>query len=649
MLGAITADSKVVSLNVRSMAPALVAILAVCAPPTAAAAVAPLPPTDYTPRAACAPPAPGRAACLALQLVPRTAAARARTHPLGMTRDTAIRAGRAAEGADGLRPSDLRGAYFPGEAPEAPASEPQTIALVDAYDDPHAEADLDAYDKEFGLPACTEASGCFRKVDQEGQASPLPSTHSTAEAEEAAGWALETSTDIEMAHAVCRNCHVLLVEANSPTDIDLQAAEEAAVALGATEISNSWGGPEPPADSSAFDHPGTVITASAGDDGYLNWTAAEGPGYFTGASYPASSPHVVAVGGTELTMTLGGARQSERVWNEDPDPEGGNHGAGGGGCSEFFKAPVWQREVPDWSSVGCGTGASAARAVADVAADGDPYTGVAVYDSVPYYIEPGKAVVPGWVPIGGTSVASPIVASMFALAGGAHGVEYPAQTLYTRLGRTGSPWLYDVTAGGNGECDDVYGAGCSGSLEPASPRFALDCGQGALICNAGSGYDGPTGVGAPTGIAAFKPETAEEREAQGEETQAEREAREAEEAKAKEEQTEAAEAAEAQRAEEARAAEARRAEEERRAAEEAAHRLTGGGSVILVGVGLPPVPRAPITTVAPPRPSGPRVARHRAGTRSRRHGAARTRRRRRTHHRRRRTRVRTGASACSAR
>src|ERR1019366_4606078 len=101
----------------------------------------------------------------------------------------------------------------------------------------------------------------------------------------------------------------------------------------------------------------------------------------------------------------------------------------------------------------------------------------------------------------GTSVASPIIASMVALAGGAHAVAYPAQTLYSHLG---SPLLHDVTSGGNGQCDAEY-LSCSGSLSPLSP---LDCGQGAWICNTTAGYDGPTGVGTPNGIGAFKPSKA---------------------------------------------------------------------------------------------------------------------------------------------
>ncbi len=336
----------------------LPAVMACCSLPSATAAaastVSPLPASDYTVRHVCAAPAPGYAGCLALELVPQTAAARAHTHPLGMTRSAPIVAAEAAESVFGLRPQDLHSAYFPGEVPDAPASEPQTIALVDAYDDPNAEADLKVYDKEFALgelPKCTtgEASNCFEKVNQNGKAAPLPS----AEGEEAEGWALESATDIEVAHAVCQNCRIMLVEANSAEYTDLEAAENTAVTLGATEVSNSWGGGEPPFDSGAFQHSGTVITAAAGDNGYLNWTEAEEAksGYFAGADYPASSPHVVAVGGTKLTLS-GGARQSETVWN---DAEEAN-GAAGGGCSERFTAQPWQREVPDWASVGCDVG-----------------------------------------------------------------------------------------------------------------------------------------------------------------------------------------------------------------------------------------------------------------------------------------------------
>jgi hypothetical protein len=548
-----------------------VAMLVLIALPCASAdavdsAVAPLPASDYTVRPVCPAPAPGHASCLSMRLVARTQAARARLHPQAITHSAKIgvveKASECHEayGASCFAPQDLREAYFPGEQPDAPASEPQTIALVDAYNDPNAESDLKVYDEEFALPACTTGNGCFEKINQNGETTNLPFPKSpgeqkTSEAvcksekegesqterepkeaackevEEAEGWALEISTDIEMARAVCQsNCKILLVEANSAEYSDLEAAEETAVTLGATEISNSWGGAESPADSAAFDHPGIVITASSGDDGYRNWTEAKEAEaneeeYYAGADYPASSPHVVAVGGTKLTLS-GGVRQSETVWNEDPDSEGGNEGAGGGGCSTQFAAPEWQRKVPDWASVGCGAGGESKRAVADVSADADPYTGVAVYDSVPYPEEEGTTVL-DWVPIGGTSVASPIIASMFALAGGAHNVQYPAKTLYSHLT---SSLLYDVTAGGNGKCDDDY-ASCSGSMNPLSPLFPLDCGQGVLICNAAPGYDGPTGVGTPNGIAAFQPPVEEgKKQTKAEE---EKKSKEAEEEKSK--------------------------------------------------------------------------------------------------------------------
>jgi hypothetical protein len=430
-----------------------------------------------------------------------------------------------------LTPLNLQSAYFPGEAPDAPTSTPQTVALVDAYNDPKAEADLSEYSTAFSLPAIHKCdageSGCFEQVSQSGSGTlPFPQSESIREAKEtvcatekvnetklelkkreeacdelveAEGWDMEISTDIEVTHAICQNCKILLVEANEPSYSDLETAEETAVRLGASEISDSWGGPREGSSGHAFDHPGTVITAAAGDYGYLNWTEAEAATtnketYYAGADFPASSPDVIAVGGTKLTM-IDGIRRSETVWNEDPDPEGGNQGAGGGGCSEEpNSAPSWQKAVPDWSSVGCGT----KRAVADVSADADPYTGVAIYDSVPTIQEPSPGEIVNepldWWPIGGTSVASPVIGSMFALAGGSHGVSYPARTLYSHLG---SSTLHDITTGGNGDCDGKY-ASCDGSL--TSP---LDCGIGAWICTATTGYDGPTGVGTPSGLSAF--------------------------------------------------------------------------------------------------------------------------------------------------
>ncbi|MGA9284158.1 MAG: S53 family peptidase [Solirubrobacteraceae bacterium] len=509
MIGGSSAFARVIVAGVLAL---------LCLSAATASALSPLPRGDYGVRSVCGAPAPGHVSCLALELVPGTAAARAHTHPLGMRTAQAIEAASAAQGAYGLGPQQLRNAYFPGEEPRAPASQPQTIALVDPYNYLGAEGDLKVYDEEFGLPACSAANGCFEQVNQNGEKGKLPFPSSVDErhkaellcesttaleseseaacgsVEEADGWSLEMSLDIEMARAICQNCHIVLVEAKDSVRASLEVAEETAVrprnegGVGAGEVSNSWASSEPVSDSEAFNHPGTVITAASGDDGYLLRE-----GFGSGAEYPASSPHVVSVGGTSLMMRGAGGQAwaAEPVW-----------GGSGGGCSVNFPAPAWQREVSDWSSVGCGTGSEARRASNDVAADADPYTGVAVYDSVPYLgtgEPPRDGEPPGWIPIGGTSAASPIVASMFALAGGAHGVAYPAQTLYSHLG---SGLLHDITEGGNGKCEGFYGGGCSGSMVPLSLE---DCGQGALICNASAGYDGPSGVGTPDGIEAFAP------------------------------------------------------------------------------------------------------------------------------------------------
>jgi Subtilase family len=460
-----------------------------------------LSPSTYRASAVCPEPPPGSASCLALQLVAKAplsipgaralpATSRTTSRSASPTSEQATPYEQTMPEAGSLGPSALLAGYdLPTST--APAST-QTIALVDAYDDPTVEADLQHYDQQFDLPECTVADGCFRKVNQAATSSPLPS--STAEA--APRWSQEIATDVEMAHGVCRSCHILLVEAESEHFDNLEAAEQAAVALGATEISNSWGGAEPEFDSPAFNHPGIVITASAGDDGYRNWIS-EHLGPFT--SYPAASPHVVAVGGTRLLLNepTDSVRIGEEVWNDGAEEDGfkelASDGAGGGGCSELSTAPAWQRSLPNWAAVGCGE----KRAVADVSADADPFTGVAVYDSTE--VEGRK----GWSTIGGTSVASPIIAAVFALAGGAHGVAYPAQTLYENAAKSSSS-LHDITSGSNGECLEPLDPEDDQSSCPAEEEAAKSC-NGKAICLAGPGYDGPTGLGTPNGLAAFEP------------------------------------------------------------------------------------------------------------------------------------------------
>ncbi len=458
--------------------------------PSAAVATAhpqtafPLPESEYGVRDVCPRPSPGHFSCLALELQPRSATARSHTRPLGVPVRAQSAAGSAAEvcehataaeGCYGLRPQDLHSAY---ELPTSAPSE-QTIAIVDAYNDPDVEADLGVYDEAFGLPDCTHANGCFTKVNQEGAAAPLP------EAE--GGWAVEIALDVETAHAICQNCRIVLVEANNNGPYALGEAENTAATLGANEITNSWGAPEPlPVSESLLKHPGIVITASAGDDGYDNWLVE--PTLADRGDYPAAYPFVIGVGGTRLDLTTGGARVGETVWNGD--------GAGGSGCSFSYEAPRWQQEVPDWP-VGC----EHRRAVADVSADADPYTGVAVYDSYSLVERTKGHKEPfGWGTVGGTSLGSPLIAATFALAGGADGVAYPAESLYERvLSETNR--LHEVVSGSNGECSSYNHetglASCSIAEEAKSCR-------NTPICLAGPGYSGPTGLGTPEGIGAFQ-------------------------------------------------------------------------------------------------------------------------------------------------
>ncbi len=412
-------------------------------------------PSGYRVKRLCGPPRPLAAACAAIRLLPNSlAAAELRDNAARQARARALEVRPAVEVttpiAGFLTPAELHAAYaLPSEDA---SSATQTIAVIDAFDDPTAEADLGVYDQQFGLPACTSANGCFRKLDEEGKASPLPA--------ESGEWAGEISVDVQMAHAICQNCHVLLVEANSEELTDLGAAVNTAVSAGATEISNSYVGPEEPAvagfyeelAASDYEHPGLVVTASSGDCGYLNQLCPKEPAT---ANFPADSPAVVAVGGTSLTEKK--ENWSSTVWAE-----------GGSGCSQIFAAPEWQNTLASFAATACGSG----RSVADVAAVANPNTGVDIYDSTPE----GNGDPTGWTVFGGTSVASPIIAGEFALAGGAHGVAFPASTLYTHLQREG---LYDVVSGSNGSCGT------------------------ATSCRAVAGYDGPSGVGSPIGLSAF--------------------------------------------------------------------------------------------------------------------------------------------------
>ncbi|HUZ41650.1 MAG TPA: hypothetical protein VMU68_09720 [Acidimicrobiales bacterium] len=324
----------------------------------------------------------------------------------------------------GYYPADIQSAYGLGSAISSFPSGSETVAVVDAYHDPNAASDLNKYRSSFGIPAC--GSGCFTQVAQDGSTN-YPNGNTS--------WSEEISLDLDMVSAACPGCKILLVEANSASLADLGTAVNYA-AKHANAVSNSYGASEfsgeTAEDSAYYDHPGVVITASAGDSGY-------------GVEYPAASPFVTAVGGTSLTKSSTLRSWSETVWSGT-----------GSGCSAYEPMPGWQPMTASCSM----------RTVADTSADANPSTGVAVYDSY------GES---GWLVFGGTSVASPIIASVYALAGNTGSAS--ASGLYTATN------LNKVTSGTNARRCSNY------------------------LCNAAyslsSGYNGPTGNGTPWGTGGF--------------------------------------------------------------------------------------------------------------------------------------------------
>lgn len=317
----------------------------------------------------------------------------------------------------GYGPANFRAAYG------VRGSAATHVGIVVAYDAPNIASDLTTFSKAFGLPvlpACTSASqaGCFEKFNGHGT-TVYPATNSS--------WAVEASLDAESVHGMCPGCRISLVEASSATNANLAAAVDTAVAKGAKVVSNSYGGSESGSEISTdrhYNQPGVTMVVSSGDSGY-------------GANYPAASPYVVAVGGTSLKMS-GTNVVSEVAWD-----------GAGSGCSKYEAKPSWQRDKK------CGS-----RSIADVAADADPNTGAAIYDSYP---TSGRS---GWFTVGGTSLAAPLVAGTIAASGITN--NQPAY-LYNNAGNI----IRDITSGSNGSCGSVL----------------------AYLCKAGAGYDGPTGLG----------------------------------------------------------------------------------------------------------------------------------------------------------
>jgi PKD repeat protein len=402
--------------------------------------------------------------------------------------------------AGGLTPRDLESAY---EYNATASGSGQTVAIVDAFDDPNIESDLATFDTHYGLSECTTSDGCLTKVSQTGSTTSLPKADTS-------GWSIEISLDVETVHSVCPECKILLVEAKNEESSNLADAVDEAVAMKADEVSNSYGGPEgsESSEAAAYDHPGTVITAATGDDGWDDWTV-----LFTRheippdePNAPASLPTVVAVGGTTLELSSAGKRESETVWNGNRTPSDRPEfveGATGGGCSTVFAAEPWQHAAPGFAASGCGS----KRLAADVSAVGDPNTGFDVYDT--YECGPScKSFKDGedWVTTGGTSLSTPIISALYALAGGSNGVNYPSLTLYGHLASDSS--LFDVTHGGSGYCGGAPESVCGtpdlfGEIVEGY-ALAVDC-EYNTACNAAPGYDGPSGVGTPAGIGLFKP------------------------------------------------------------------------------------------------------------------------------------------------
>jgi hypothetical protein len=352
----------------------------------------------------------------------------------------------------GLGAPDLQSAYGIDPTRLATSTKP-TIAITDAYGYPELENDLGVYRKQYGLPACTTANGCLKIVNQRGAASPLPPSPPTDD-----DWTIETALDIQMASAACPQCNLLVLQADNNSGDGLEITQNTAVMLGATVISDSWGGPEQPDaaalyaqhDNLYFKHPGVAIFVAAGDAGFNNTVAEDDAP--TGPDYPGTSAYTIAVGATRLVKDPTTARGwRETAWAYTPAPTTGEpdptRGAGGSACSLSIPKPAYQSASP-----------CQFKASADIAAVGDPATGLAVYNT--------HVASRGWISVGGTSASAPFVAGIFAATGnGAQSGAFIAANANK---------LFDVTSGSNGTCPGK-----------------------TLLCNAAAGWDGPTGFGTP--------------------------------------------------------------------------------------------------------------------------------------------------------
>lgn len=369
-----------------------------------------------------------------------TAMHRARARRIVAALGCAVVAGAVAPGAAhaaGLTPAQIHRAY---DLPKHSRTT-QTIAIVVPYHTPTAEKDLGTFSRRFGLRSCTSANGCFRRVNQRGQ-SAAPATDPTK-----GQWVTESALGIQTARGVCQNCKILLVEADSDSRGALIESVDTAVRLGADAVVVTWLLADPGGGRKALNHPGVAIVTASGDQGY-----------FEGGFYPSSLPGVVAVGGTRLYRDGRGYYRREEVWNNGPQEKTTS------GCATFTAVPGYQKL--EAKAMGCNNH----KSIVDISAVAWP--GAQIYTSTPVEGETG------WGEVGGTSLATPIIAGVFALAGGVpKGVIAPARLYANFHARRGG--LHDVTTGNNGTCKKP-------------------------ICEARKGYDGPTGIGTPRGLAAFR-------------------------------------------------------------------------------------------------------------------------------------------------
>jgi hypothetical protein len=321
----------------------------------------------------------------------------------------------------------------------------QTIAIVDAYDDPglvessasnFSTSDLAQFDQAFGLPDPPS----FTKVNQFGDTTGLPGTDPAGAGSPSGNWEYEEAMDVEWAHALAPAANLVLVEANASTFSDLFSAVSMAANLpGVSTISLSWGSSEFTGEAfwdsyfkTPAGHQGVTFVAASGDGG--------SPGL-----YPAASPNVVAAGGTTLSLDANGNYQGETAWS-----------GSGGGVSPDETEPAYQDGVQSTGS----------RTTPDVAFVSDRSTGVAVYDS---YDNTGGGP---WNEMGGTSLAAPSWAALIAIADQGR----------VALGRT-------TLDGGTQTLPALY------SLPPTDFHDITTGGNGGY--SAGPGYDEVTGLGSP--------------------------------------------------------------------------------------------------------------------------------------------------------